>query len=164
MAVVPTRGSADEGDVSATTRATSAVAGSASDRGTNGCAGARSVLLVDDTPVIRHLAQHVLEEAGYDAHSAENGVAALGFLRAREVPIDVVVTDLAMPQMDGFTLIRELRKLSPQTRVVLMTGYVDAVELAERSPERPDLVLPKPFRPPELLDAVSTVLQTSRAQ
>ena len=39
----------------------------------------RSVLLVDDTPVIRHLAQHVLEEAGYDAHSAEDGVAALGF-------------------------------------------------------------------------------------
>lgn len=121
-------------------------------------ASARSVLLVDDTPVIRHLAQHVLEEAGYDAHSAEDGVAALGFLRSREFPIDVVVTDLAMPQMDGFTLIRELRKLSPETRIVLMTGYVDAVELAERSAERPDLVLPKPFRPPELLEAVSTVL------
>ena len=43
-----------------------------------------------------------------------------------------------------------------------MTGYVDAVELTERSAERPDLVLPKPFRPPELLDAVSTVLQTIR--
>ncbi len=122
----------------------------------------RSVLLVDDTPVIRHLAQHVLEEAGYDAHSAEDGVAALGFLRARAIPIDVVVTDLAMPQMDGFTLFRELRKLSPGTRIVLMTGYVDAVELAERSAERPDLVLPKPFRPPELLHAVSTVLQTVR--
>ena len=164
MAVVPTRGSADEDGGSATTRETSAESASASGEGTKTCTSAHSVLLVDDTPVIRHLAQHVLEEAGYDAHSAEDGVAALGFLRAREAPIDVVVTDLAMPQMDGFTLIRELRKLSPQTRVVLMTGYVDAVELAERSAERPDLVLPKPVRPPELLAAVSTVLQPSRAQ
>jgi CheY-like chemotaxis protein len=121
-----------------------------------------SVLLVDDTPVIRYLAQDVLAEAGYDAHSAEDGVAALGFLRARESPIDVVITDLSMPLMDGFALIRELRQLSPTTRIVLMTGYVDAIELAERSDERPDLVLPKPFRPPELLDAVDAVLRASR--
>ncbi len=162
MAVVPTRGSADEEGVGCATRDASAGSGSLNSEDAKDSTSARSVLLVDDTPVIRHLAQHVLEEAGYDAHSAEDGAAALGFLRARQVPVDVVVTDLAMPQMDGFTLIRELRKLSPKTRVVLMTGYVDAVELAERSSERPDLVLPKPFRPPELLDAVSTVLQTSR--
>jgi CheY-like chemotaxis protein len=124
--------------------------------------GARSVLLVDDTPVIRHLAHDVLAEAGYEAHSAEDGVAALGFLRAREVPVDVVITDLSMPQMDGFALIRELRQLSPKTRIVLMTGYVDALELCASSPEQPDLILPKPFRPPELLDAVSAVLRPSR--
>jgi len=121
-----------------------------------------SVLLVDDTPLIRYLAQHVLEEAGYETHSAEDGRAALGFVRAREIPVDIVVTDLTMPEMDGFALIRELRKLSPDTRIVLMTGYVDAIELAERSEERPDLVLPKPFRPPELLHAVSAVLQAGR--
>jgi CheY-like chemotaxis protein len=119
-------------------------------------------LLVDDTPVIRYLAQDVLAEAGYEAHAAEHGLDALRFLESRVEPVDVVITDLSMPEMDGLALIRELRKLAPSTRIVLMSGYVDAAELADRLDERPDLILPKPFRPPELLEAVSTVLRTSR--
>lgn len=123
---------------------------------------AHSVLLVDDATLIRNLAQDLLSEAGYEAHSAEDGVTALGFLRSRKDPIDVVVTDLSMPLMDGFELIRQLRTLSPSTRVVLITGYVDAIELADRSQNQPDFVLPKPFRPTELLHAVSDVLELRR--
>ncbi len=123
---------------------------------------AQSVLLVDDATLIRNLAQELLSEAGYEAYSAQDGITALGFLKSRERPIDVVITDLTMPVMNGFELIRELRQLSPATKVVLITGYIDAVELAGRSADQPDLVLPKPFRPTELLHAVSDVLALPR--
>jgi CheY-like chemotaxis protein len=120
------------------------------------------VLLVDDTAVIRDLATEVLSEAGFEAHAAEDGASALGFLRAREKPVDVIITDLTMPQMDGLALIREVRKLSPATRVVLMTGYLDGEQLAAGSADQPDLVLSKPFRPPELLQAIEDVLRLER--
>jgi two-component system cell cycle sensor histidine kinase/response regulator CckA len=121
-----------------------------------------SVLLVDDTDVIRSLATAVLSEAGFEAHAAEDGAQALGFLHARTKPVDVIITDLTMPQMDGLTLIREVRRLSPATRVVLMTGYFDGEHLAAGCGEQPDLVLSKPFRPPELLQAVEDVLRLQR--
>lgn len=126
------------------------------------CTRARSVLLVDDAVLIRNLAQGILSEAGYEAYSAPDGVAALRFLRERERPVDVVITDLSMPAMDGFELIHELRAFSPSTRVVLITGYVDAIDLAGSAKNRPDFVLPKPFRAAELLEAVSEVLELTR--
>ncbi len=120
------------------------------------------MLLVDDATLIRNLAQELLAEEGYEAYAAQDGDSALGFLRSREQPVDVVVTDLTMPTMDGFALIRELRQMCPSTKIVLITGYVDAVELAGRSAAQPDLVLPKPFRPAELLDAISDALALTR--
>jgi CheY-like chemotaxis protein len=118
--------------------------------------------LVDDTALIRHLARDVLTEAGFEVHAAADGSAALEFLRARARPIDVVITDLSMPRMDGLELMREVRRIAPRTRVVLMTGFLDGDNLAARADERPDLVLNKPFRPPELLDAVREALTLDR--
>jgi CheY-like chemotaxis protein len=125
-------------------------------------AARRTVLLVDDTELVRTLAQFVLSEAGYETHTAESGAAALAFLKSRKVPIDVLVTDLTMPQMNGFELMGEVQKLSPATRIVLMTGYLDPSDAEQGETPRPDLVISKPFRPPELLKAVDSVLSKAR--
>jgi CheY-like chemotaxis protein len=120
------------------------------------------VLVVDDTPIICHLAEEILRDAGYEAHSKEDGFSALDFVRARTSPVHVLVTDLTMPAMDGLTLLRELRKLSPKTRTILMTGYLDGGDMAGRAVDQPDLVINKPFRPPELLRAVAQALNGAR--
>jgi two-component system cell cycle sensor histidine kinase/response regulator CckA len=120
------------------------------------------IVVVDDTPIICHLAEEILRDAGYEAHSMEDGYSALDFVRARKSPVHVLVTDLTMPAMDGLTLLRELRKLSPQTRTILMTGYLDGGDMAGRNVEPPDLVINKPFRPPELLQAVAAALSAAR--
>lgn len=121
-----------------------------------------NILLVEDSTVIRHLMIEMLEEGGFDVHAVEHGFAALEYLGPGKGLIDVMVTDLTMPHMDGLALIRELRLRMPSARTVLMTGYADVMELAQKAGEQPDLVLTKPFRPRELLEAVRWVIGMER--
>src|SRR5689334_21362174 len=78
------------------------------------CAGARrtSVLLVDDEPAVRVILAQELVEAGFDVVDAADGAAALVLLD-RPVPVDLLVSDLAMTGMDGVALIREARRRCP---------------------------------------------------
>jgi CheY-like chemotaxis protein len=77
--------------------------------------------VVDDSPIDRRLALRLLEQAGFAARAAENGHEALARLECER--IDLVVTDLVMPQMDGLTLVREIRARHPTVPVVLMTAH-----------------------------------------
>lgn len=117
---------------------------------------AGTVLLVEDSNLIRQLVIEMLQEGGFFVHAAGDGPAALELFLTEFV--DVVVTDLTMPTMDGLALIRELRLRKPSARTVLMTGYGDASELVQSAAEAPDLVLIKPFKPSELLEAVRWLL------
>jgi PAS domain S-box-containing protein len=80
------------------------------------------VLIVDDEPAIRRVAQRTLERFGYCVLSAENGAEALTLYRARGHEIDVVLTDMAMPVMDGPALISALRAIDPDVRIVGSSG------------------------------------------
>ena len=82
--------------------------------------GVPTVLSVDDSPTMRQLMQNVLELAGYRVLLAEHGVAALEVLR-KQLP-DIVVCDVAMPVMDGLTLVREIRKEWPTLPVAIVSG------------------------------------------
>ena len=78
--------------------------------------------MVDDEPSIRIAAQTLLEGWGYEALLAEDGVTALALYAPCPTQFDLVLTDLVMPLMDGATLIRALRKLNPQQKIVVSTG------------------------------------------
>lgn len=84
------------------------------------------VLVVDDDPTLRHLAGVALEQQGCVVHGAENGAAALAFLR--DMKPDLILLDVIMPEIDGFTFCRELRKMPEMERVpvLMMTGIEDA--------------------------------------
>ena len=92
--------------------------------------GSETVLLVEDEPMVRELGLLALSSLGYQVFEASNGVEALA--RMKEMngrPIDLLVTDVVMPEMGGRELADHLRKVSPGTRVLFSSGYTyDAIE------------------------------------
>jgi signal transduction histidine kinase len=89
-----------------------------------------SILLVDDEEGIRKVLGISLADLGYRVHTAENGVDALRIFKNVQPPI--VLTDIKMPEMDGIELLRRLKKLSPDTEVIMITGHGD-IDLAIKS-------------------------------
>jgi two-component system cell cycle sensor histidine kinase/response regulator CckA len=118
--------------------------------------GNRTLLVVDDEDAIRRTMKRILESAGYrviEAGSAEN---ALRICAAYSDAIDLLVTDLRMPTMDGRELTRRARELRPELPVLVVTGLPDDAPLPS------DEVLAKPFSPGSLLRRVDELLAESR--
>ena len=90
----------------------------------------RSILLVDDEEGIRKVLGIALSDLGYRVHTAENGVEALRIFEDKRPP--VVLTDIKMPEMDGIELLRRLKKISPDTEIIMITGHGD-MDLAIKS-------------------------------
>ncbi len=80
-----------------------------------------SILIVDDEPLIRELLSEVLEKDGYQVVSVSNGHQALR--KIRQNYFDMVITDVRMPEMDGITLLKKIKELSPATSVIVITAY-----------------------------------------
>src|SRR5689334_11586240 len=105
------------------------------------------IAIVDDTEPLRDVAADVLRRVGYQVVVAEDGEHALERLRELENPVDLLVTDVKMPRMDGVALARHVAAEFPTVPVVFMTGYLDAATLEALHAERPTSpVLAKPFR------------------
>lgn len=120
--------------------------------------GSESILIVEDRPDVAELAKMVLEDYGYAADMVLNAREALKLIQAGE-RYDLLFTDLIMPGgMNGVMLAREVRRLQPQIKVLLTTGY------AENSIERTDIggsefeVISKPCQPHDLARRVRQVL------
>jgi signal transduction histidine kinase len=90
----------------------------------------KSILLVDDEEGIRKVLGIALSDMGYHVRAAENGVEALRIITDERPPI--VLTDIKMPEMDGIELLRRLKKVSPDTEVIMVTGHGD-MDLAIQS-------------------------------
>jgi two-component system cell cycle sensor histidine kinase/response regulator CckA len=109
-----------------------------------------SVLVVEDMPELLEVAARILSDAGLMVHTAASGDAALELLR-RTGPVDVVLTDVAMPGMGGLDLAQALATVAPRTNVVLMSAYLER-EIPHR------LTLQKPFEKADLLRIVAKAL------
>ena len=88
------------------------------------------ILIVDDEPVIAESLSELLEGWGYETAVASDGLA--GLAKVEEFRPSVVVSDVYMPKLDGFGLLREMRELHPETAVILLTGQ-GTVEMALRA-------------------------------
>jgi CheY-like chemotaxis protein len=110
------------------------------------------VLLVDDDDLVWLGAEAVLKRLGYRVLAANSGEAALTILRAGAA-VDALVTDYAMPGMNGATLVQEIRRLAPGLPALLITGYADKPTGIQHIP-----LLQKPFRPNDLAAHLATIL------
>jgi DNA-binding NtrC family response regulator len=108
-----------------------------------------SVLVVDDEPLKRVTLQIELTEAGYRVYEAAEAGSALRLLESR--PVDVVVTDLRMPQIDGLTFLQEVKQRRPGTYVILMTAYASVDTAVEAMKRGAYDYITKPFHTTELL-------------
>jgi CheY-like chemotaxis protein len=82
----------------------------------------KNVLVVDDEPLLRMVVVETLREAGFSAQDAPDGFEALKILNANP-GIEVLVSDVKMPRMDGYQLVSQALALKPDLKVVMMTGY-----------------------------------------
>ncbi len=117
-----------------------------------------SVLAVDDSQSMRDLVRFVLQRAGYEVVQARDGVEALEV--ARDARVDLVLTDVHMPRMDGITLVRNLRGL-PEYKYVpmlILTTESSAEKKLEGKQAGATGWIVKPFDPPKLLATVAKVL------
>lgn len=87
--------------------------------------GRETILLVDDDAAVRRVAARVLRRAGYTVLEAESGPQALATSRAAEGPIDLLLTDVVMPEMNGRELSQALAPERPETKVLFMSGYTE---------------------------------------
>ena len=112
--------------------------------------GDELVLVAEDEDELRRLAVRELEERGYLVLAAANGVEALAVARSLERPVDLLVTDVVMPEMSGVELAESLVDLWPSMGVLFMSGHLDQGAM-DRHPLEPDAdLLPKPFTPDQL--------------
>ncbi len=120
--------------------------------------GAGVILLVEDEDAVRSLNARMLTSRGYTVLEAESGVAALRELEAHGRDVDLVVSDVVMPEMDGPTLLGELRKRNPKTRFVFVSGYAEEA-FKKNLPEGESFhFLPKPFTMKQLVETVKAAM------
>ena len=119
---------------------------------------ARMVLTVDDSTSMRQMVKATLLSAGYDVVEAADGQEALEY--ARENPVDLVITDVNMPRMDGITLVSELRSLPSYrlTPVLLLTTESSMDKKMEGKKAGATGWIVKPFNPAQLLATLARVL------
>jgi CheY-like chemotaxis protein len=115
------------------------------------------VLVVDDVESVRRLIRRVLEHAGHRVLEAKDGVEALACL-AENPAVELVLTDLRMPNMDGWELATHLAGRSPRVPVLFMSGFDE--HLASDTVAGP--VLPKPFTSQRLDELIRQVLSAGR--
>lgn len=116
------------------------------------------VLLVDDQDGVRRYAARILRQDGFTVHEAADGAEALKVLNLGTAPVELVLSDIIMPRLNGVELLKALAVSHPGIPVILMSAYAQA-ELAEMGVAAPCGVLPKPFPAERLLQEVRRCLR-----
>ena len=120
--------------------------------------GRGTVLLVEDEEAVRSFAARALASRGYTVIQAASGTEALARIDGNIDGIDLVVSDVVMPEMDGPTLLKELRRRRPELKVIFVSGYAEEA-FKKNLPDGESFVfLPKPFSLKELVAAVKETM------
>ena len=123
--------------------------------------GGETLLLVEDQPDVRKVARRVLEAHGYRVHATGSGDEALAVLRDRAVHLDLLVTDLVMPGMNGRELVKLARAARGSLVVLYISGYDGGTLTRFGPPEASDAFLQKPFTANQLGQKVREVLDAA---
>ena len=120
--------------------------------------GTETLLIVENEPAIRNLLQMALRRNGYTVLAAESAREALEIVRSHAGTIDLLITDVVMPDMNGPELVKELATIRPETRTLFMSGYMDDA-LGEHGvlPSHANFIQ-KPFSPRVIAQKVRDIL------
>lgn len=118
----------------------------------------RKILVVDDEPGYRDMLCMDLTDRGYDVLSAGDGIQAMETLQTHEV--DLILTDMRMPRMDGYSMAVEIRKTRPGMPIVLMTGHALEEKVEELIAHGAAACVRKPFDIDHLADTIQKQFST----
>ena len=124
--------------------------------------GQDTILLVEDEEAVRSFAARALRMRGYNVLEAGGGEEALEIVKSGRDKIDLMITDVVMPNMDGPTMVRHVKALKPDLQVIFMSGYAE--EAFRRNDQSSEDIhfLPKPFGLKQLAAKVKEVLAGGR--
>jgi len=120
--------------------------------------GTASILLVEDEEAVRAFAARALQSRGYKVHEAGSGVEALEIMQEVGGAIDLVVSDVVMPELDGPSMLREMRKTRPDLKIIFVSGYAEEAFRKNLPDGEKFSFLPKPFSLKQLAVAVKETL------
>lgn len=120
--------------------------------------GNGTILLVEDEDAVRTFAVRALETRGYTVLEAESGDVALEIVDSHEGKIDLVVSDVVMPNMDGPTMVKKLQEKRPGTKIIFISGYAEDAFAKSLDPSVDFRFLPKPFSLKQLAAAVKDAI------
>ncbi|MBU2532737.1 MAG: response regulator, partial [Alphaproteobacteria bacterium] len=112
------------------------------------------VLVVEDEDAVRIFATEALKRQGYEVLQAVDGLEALEIMEEEDYRVDIVVSDVKMPEMDGPTLYRELRKKCPDLKFIFVSGYADDAFNHVLEPDADYVFLPKPYTLTQIAETV----------
>lgn len=120
--------------------------------------GTGTILLVEDEDAVRMFSSRALKEKGYKILEASGGEEALEIVKSSEIPIDLIITDVIMPNMDGVEFVQKIRESSKNVKVIFISGYTE--DKFKNILEQDDVTyfLPKPFTLKDLAGKVKEVL------
>ncbi|WP_019613968.1 response regulator [Psychromonas ossibalaenae] len=121
---------------------------------------AKTIMVVDDSASIRQVVSLTLKGAGFEVITANDGQDALAKLQANKTKINLIITDVNMPKMDGITLVKEAKKLPAYkfTPMMMLTTEASDSKKQQGRGAGAKAWLVKPFQPPMLLTAVSKLV------
>jgi len=121
--------------------------------------GKGTILLIEDEDAVRTFASRALASRGYTVLEANSGERALEIAREREGKFDLVISDVVMPEMDGPTLLKELRRRGITAKIIFISGYAEDAFEKNLEGEQDFHFLPKPFSLKQLAEAVKDVME-----
>ncbi len=118
-----------------------------------------TILLAEDEPLVRAMIATALLDRGYNVLETANGLEALQVAQEYDLEeIQLLLSDITMPQMDGVELAGRFRNMFPDAKILLMSGYAEEADIRRAIPDPSVEFLPKPFLLQELMNKVREVL------
>lgn len=116
-----------------------------------------NILIVDDEPLIRESLYEILRIEGYKAHMAASGEEAIEIIRKQKT--DIVITDMKLPKMSGLAVLHQIKDLSPETEVILITGYGSVESAVEAMKKGACDYITKPINDVEIKIILSRIIE-----
>ncbi len=131
--------------------------------GENGLSGQGTIMLVEDNLQVRELTTEILQKKGYSVLSANNGNDALALIQREGAVVDLLLTDVIMPEMNGSELYQNALEICPRLKVLYMSGYTNNIISQQGICDQSLSFINKPFTEKELTTKISSVLSGKKA-
>jgi DNA-binding response OmpR family regulator len=124
--------------------------------------GKETILLTEDEAVLRNFLKGLFESKGYRVYTAADGLEAVEVYKARHGEIDLVLTDVGLPKMNGVDEFKKMREIDPQVKILLASGFIEPETKAELLRSGAKGFIQKPYKPYDVLKEIRKILDQSK--